>query len=341
MICATQGGTLKIGTTSEIDVLPDLTDTATAVVGQAQIPSTIQFTGQQVDLEGGTIKAPGGTLKVLAAANPDGGLVNNGNLAAQIEVAAGTNIDLSGSDAVLPMSANLVSIQLRSNELEDDPEQRGGALEGQTVIVDTRDGKPPIISEASWQSVLQGVQENILQRTSLGGTASFLSEGDVVVNSGATINVSGGKWNYTPGVVQTSELIGANGQLYNISTADPALTYKGVLNPTYTQTYNGFGVQVTQPTPGLGQSEAGYVQGFSAGSVTFAAPAMALQGSLLGTAVNGPYQRSGAAHRELSSDTSRPTISSAATGLPPAARWSSVNPHRCTPVPAQTSSRRE
>ena len=293
-LCVNQGGTLKVAATSEIDVLPDLTDTTTAVVAQAQVPSTIKLTGQEVDIEGGQITAPGGTLKVLAAANPDLGLVTNGNSAAQIQVDAGASINLAGSDAVLPMSANLLSIQLRSNELEDDPLQRNGALEAQTVIVDIRDGKPPLISEASWQSALQGIEENILQRTSGGGSASFQSEGSVVVSKGATVNVSGGQWTYQSGVTQTSQLIGANGQTYNIATADPSLAYTGVLNPTYTQSYSGFGVQITGATPGLGHTEAGYSDGFSAGTVTFAAPALALQGSLVGTAVNGPYQRSAA-----------------------------------------------
>jgi len=289
-ICTTEGGTLKIDSTSEIDVLPDLADPTTAVVGQPQLQSTISLTGQQVDIAG-QITAPGGKLSVLAAANPDAGLVTNGNGAAQIRVAAGTNIDLHGSDATLPMAANLVTIQLRSNELEDDPLQRGGPLQAQTVIVDVRNGKPAIISEASWQSALQAIPETIAQRTSVGGTASFMSEGDVVVNKGSTIDVSGGKWTYASGVSQTSQLIGANGKLYDISSADPNTLYKGVLNPTYTVNYNGFGVQITNPTPGLGHLSPGYTQGFSAGSVTFAAPALSLQGALVGKAVNGMYQR--------------------------------------------------
>jgi filamentous hemagglutinin len=213
---------------------------------------------------------------------------------AQLRVAAGTSINLAGSDATVPMSANLVSVQLNSNELEDDPDQRNGALLGKTVIVDVRNGQPAIISAASWQSTLQGIQENVAQRTSAGGTASFHSEGDVVFSSGAGVNVSGGQWNYTGGVAQTSELIGTNGQTYNISTADPTLAYQGVLNPTYTQTYNGFGVQITNPTPGFSQYDPGYTAGFSAGSVSFAAPALSLQGTLAGNAVNGPYQRSAA-----------------------------------------------
>jgi filamentous hemagglutinin len=293
-LCATQGGTLTVGPDSDIELLPELSDTSTAVVAQAQIQSSVQLTGQQVNIQGGQINAPGGTLAVIAAANPNAGLVTDGNTAAQINIAAGTSINLAGSDAELPASANLLTIQLLANQLEDDPQQRTGALHGTTVIVDTRDGKPPIISDPAWQAALQGIEENVAQRTSVGGSASFLSEGDIVVNSGATINVSGGQWNYAPGVIQTSKLIGANGQAYNISTANPALPYTGVLNPTYKQTFNGFGIQSVEPTPGLGQSESGYVQGFSAGTVQFAAPAMVMQGTLIGTAVNGPYQRSAA-----------------------------------------------
>jgi filamentous hemagglutinin len=290
-ICLNEGGTLKFGATSEIDLLPDSSQGGTATVGQAQIQSQLKALGQEVDVAG-SITAPGGDLQVLAATNPDVGVQTVGNTAAQIQVAAGTNINLAGSVAAVSMADNLVSIQLRSNELADDPDQHNGALEAQTVIVDLRDGRPPLISDTSWQSVLAGVTENILQRTAVGGQANFQSEGSIVVNNGSTINVSGGAWNYLPGITQTSMLIGANGQAYNISTADPTLSYTGVMNPTFTTSYNGFGVQITQATPGLGYTQSGYTEGFSAGKVSFAAPAMALQGSLVGTAVNGSYQRS-------------------------------------------------
>jgi filamentous hemagglutinin len=292
LLCANEGGTLTIGPTSGIEVAPDPTDTTTAVVGETQLPATVKLIGEQIDIHGGQINAPAGQLTVLAASNPDAGLASAGNGAAQIRVDTGTSINLAGSVAQLPMSANLITLQLRANELEDDPAQRNGPLHGTTVIVDTRDGKPPIISSSSWQSALQGIEENILQRTALGGSASFRSEGDIVVSSGATINVSGGQWDYAAGLVQTSWLISASGQAYNISGANPLLPYTSVLNPTYTQAYPGFGVQITGTTPGLSTQESGYVQGFSAGSVQFAAPAMSLQGTLVGTAVNGPYQRS-------------------------------------------------
>jgi filamentous hemagglutinin family protein len=293
-LCATQGGTLSVGASSDIDVLPEYADSTTAVVAQQQLQSRIQLTGQQVNIEGGQINAPGGTLSVFAAADPNPalGLSNAANTAAQIRIASGTDINLAGSDAQLPMAANLLAIQLRSNELEDDPDQRTTVLHGQTVIADMRAGRPPIISDSSWQSAVNGVQENVAQRTAAGGSASFLSEGDIVFNSGAKVDVSGGQWSYAPGVLQTSQLIGANGRAYDIDSASPSLTYTSVLNPTYTQTYAGWGVQITEPTPGLAHYESGYVQGFSAGQVQFAAPTMVLGGQLVGTAVNGLYQRS-------------------------------------------------
>jgi filamentous hemagglutinin len=139
-ITATRGGTLTLGGASRTEVLPEFSDPATAVDDQAQLPSTIELTGQQIELTSGSqIVAPGGRLDVLAATDP--GTVNALNdPLAQIQVASGSVIDLSGSDAVLPVSANLVEVQLRANELRDSPDQRDGPLRGQTVVVDARVG---------------------------------------------------------------------------------------------------------------------------------------------------------------------------------------------------------
>ncbi|HEV2702235.1 MAG TPA: filamentous hemagglutinin N-terminal domain-containing protein, partial [Steroidobacteraceae bacterium] len=295
-LLATQGGTLTLGPTSDIEVLPEISNTAaTAAVAQPQMLSSVQLYGEAVYMDGGTINAPGGNLSVLAAAQPSQGLLNEGNTAAQIRVGAGVNIDLAGTTANLPMSSNVEAVQLFGNELEDDPQQRTGPLHGQTVDVDLQDGRPPLISASSWLAILQGLQENVAQRMAAGGSVSFQSEGDLVIAQGSTINVSGGAWNYAAGPVQTSQLQGADGHTYSIETANPALAYVGVLNPTYTQSFAGFGVQTTGTTPGLGgQIQSAYTQGFSAGTVRMAAPAMVMQGTLVGTAVNGAFQRSGA-----------------------------------------------
>ena len=294
---ATHGGTVTLGPGSVTEVTPELTDAATAVQAQTQLQSSITITGQQVFMHDAVIDAPSGQLNVTAAANPSQGVQPTGNPDAQIRIDSGTSIDLAGSEAELPMSANLVSVQLRSNELADDPTQRGGALQSTptstvTVTVDTRADGGAGTPIADLSSAIAAVGQNIAQRTETGGTATFASEGDVVLSKGAAINVSGGATTYEGGTIQTSYLVGANGQLYNIGTANPLLTYTGVVNPTLTQSYDKWGYREVVPTPGLSQYQSTYVQGAAAGTIQIAAPSLSLVGNLSGTAVSGPYQRS-------------------------------------------------
>ena len=289
------GGTLTIGPQSGMEILPELSSTATQVDAQAQLQSSVTLLGEQIFLKGGTIVAPGGNLTAIAAHNPSPAAsdpkqgVPGGDPNARLRIDSGASIDLSGSQASLPVTANLVSAQLRSAELADDPTQRDGPLHGQTVYVDSR--SPPSKNLANVKGAIDSVPLNVAQRTERGGHAVFQSDGDVVFSSGATVNVSGGSTSYAGGVMQTSYLIGANGKLYPIATANPLMGYVGVLNPTFSQTFNKWGVKDILPTPGLSTYQPGYVQGAPAGSVQFAAASMVLQGNLAGSAVNGLYQR--------------------------------------------------
>ncbi len=297
------GGQLTLGPQSQTDILPELSSSATATAADTQLPSSITLLGEQVILQGGSITAPGGNLTAIAAANPAAAAApqspSNLNVIsnitstpdpnARLRIDAGTTIDLSGSTAALPVTANLVSAQLRSSELADDPTQRNGVLHGLTVYVDARSPPPPSLANVSGE--IAAVPQSIAQRTETGGTAIFESEGDAVLASGASVNVSGGSTTYSGGVLQTSYLVGANGQLYPIATANPLQSYVGVVNPTFTQTYNKWGVQDVLPTPGLSYYQPGYVQGAAAGTVQFVAPTLLLQGTLEGSAVNGLYQR--------------------------------------------------
>ncbi len=295
-VTSTQGGTLTIGPQSQMQILPELSSGDTAVAAQTQYSSSVTLLGEQVILQGGSIVAPGGNLTAIAAANPSLAIANSSDIAvagsgdqnARVRIDAGTTIDLSGSDALLPVTANLVEAQLRSSELADDPTQRNGPLHGLTVYVDARSGSPLI---ANLSGEIENVPQTIAQRMESGGHAIIQSEGDIVFANGASLNVSGGETSYSGGVMQTSYLVGANGQLYPIATANPLLSYVGVVNPTFTETYNKWGVQSVLPTPGLSSYQPGYVQGAAAGSVQFAAPTMVLQGALQGSAVNGLYQR--------------------------------------------------
>ena len=295
-VSSSRGGTLTIGTQSQMDILPETSSSATAIPAQTQYSSSVTLLGEQVIMQGGSIIAPGGNLTAIAAANPSSaaanptaGVAGSGDVNARLRIDAGSTIDLSGSSTTLPVTANLVSAQLRSAELADDPAQRNGPLHGLTVYFDARN--PPSPQLANLSGEIAAVPQTIAQRTETGGNAIFQSENDIVFAPGATLNVSGGSTTYTGGVMQTSYLVGANGQLYPIATANPLLSYTGVVNPTFTQTYNKWGVQEVLPTPGLSAYQPGYVQGAAAGKVQFAAPTLVLQGSLRGSAINGLYQR--------------------------------------------------
>ncbi len=290
-LSATQAGQLTLGPDSDIAIQPEYGSTATAVDAQAQLPSTITLAGQQILMQGGSINAPSAALTVTALADPSAGVQPGYNANARIRIDAGTTIDLAGSDAELPMAANLLTVQLRSNEFADDPTQRNGALRGDTVTIDMRADGGAGTPIADVSAAIAAVGKNIAQRTETGGTATFLSEGDVVMNPGSTINVSGGATTYLGGTIQTTALVGANGQLYDIGSANPLLAYQGVVNPTFTQTSDKWGVQEVIPTPSLSRYESTYEQGAPAGAIQFAAPNLVLQGSLKAQVVDGPYQR--------------------------------------------------
>jgi filamentous hemagglutinin len=289
------GGNLELGPQSSIDIEPELSSTATQVDQQTQFQSSVTLLGQQIVMHSGaSITAPGGTVSATAVANQSLGIVDP-NPNAQLRIDSGASIDVSGSTAQLSASDNIIAVQLNASQLENDPVNRNGFLHGQTVYVDSRvvgaDGKSPGTAVADVSSAIAAQPHNVAYRTTAGGTVSLQSEGDVVVAQGATINVSGGQVDYSGGRVATTQLIASNGQTYDIGNAPADLTYVGLVNPTYTQTYTGWGVTSTQSTPGTGKFEPGYIQGAPAGTVQIAATNIVLNGTLLGNAYNGPYQR--------------------------------------------------
>jgi filamentous hemagglutinin family protein len=280
------GGKLEVGDTSRIEVLPDLEDDGTAVDDQEQLASRIEMSAREIFMRSGSsITAPAGDLFVSAAANPS--VPGAYDPSARIRVESGVSVDLSGSDVELPMSTNQVTVELRANELRDSPNQRNGALRGQTVVVDARIGTP--LADVS--GALAAIPKGVGERTSHGGRSVFNSEGDVVIADGARFDVSGGVLSFAGGPVATSQLIGADGRLYDIGEADPTRTYVGILNPTFRRADDRWGFVQTATGPGVAGYRQGYLHGSDAGTVQFAAPSMIMNGSLRANTVIGPYQR--------------------------------------------------
>jgi hypothetical protein len=107
----------------------------------------------------------------------------------------------------VPVSRNVVAVNLRANELRDSPLQRNGPLHGQTIDVDitvtgtradgsTWYGTP--FADASGYIALIG--RTVAERTATGGAINLISAGDVVAVNGSTMNVSGGWLNYQSGI---------------------------------------------------------------------------------------------------------------------------------------------
>jgi filamentous hemagglutinin family protein len=285
-LSATRGGTVQLGAGSVTQVTPDLADTTTGIDEQAQNPSTILVSGRQITLRSNSlVKATGGRVDILAQQNPNTPVPSDAD--SRIRVESGASIDVSGSIAVVPVTQNLVSVELRANELRDSPLQRDGALRGKTVIVDARVGTP--LADVS--GAIAGIQRGIAERTSAGGTVSMISQGDIAVAQGASVNVSGGRIDYQGGVMQTTQLIAANGKVVDIGQASATTLYTGLINPTTTRSFDRWGVVETVAGPAVGQFEAGYSSGKSAGTLQFAAPNMVLDGVFSGSAYIGATQR--------------------------------------------------
>ncbi len=297
---ATRSGTVTIGAGSVTEVTPDLTDVTTAVDEQVVLPSTVTAVGNTVDVQSNSrISAPAGQVTLSATADlsnnldPITQLLKNGTTpdGSRVYVDQGAVIDVSGTrNVVLPMSHNLVQVQLQSNELANSPLQRNGILRGQTVTVDARVGTP--LADVS--AAINGIGRTIAERTTGGGTVNLQSTGDVIINPGATLNVSGGSKQYQGGYLNTTQLM-SNGQTYDIGSASPDLVYNGIAG-AFTKTYAQWGVTeswgIVGPAAGsTAPYVAGYLEGANAGTVNINTFHLQQGGTLLGTVSVGPYQR--------------------------------------------------
>jgi filamentous hemagglutinin len=301
-LSATNAGTLVLGAGSHTDVTLDLASNGTAVDATAQPKSQVTLSGETVNLAGGSeITATGGNVSVTAAAVPG---QSPDNFSAQpgpgrLLVDAGASIDVSGANIELPMSSNLIAVQLRGTELADSPLQRNGPLYGQTVYVDTR--QSGVLNGTAWvgspigdlSGYVSAIQRTVGARNLTGGTISLNSDGAVFVAPQATLNISGGSIDYLPGYINTTKLVGTNGKIYDISQANPNQTYAGIAANSFADPK--WGVTLTYPSLGSadpqGAFESGYLEGKDAGAVAIVAPRLVLDGNVAANTVIGPFQR--------------------------------------------------
>ena len=296
------GGSVVIGENSVTEVtLAD--DDATTVDVNEQPRSLIDIDGKRVSvLDDAQIVATGGAINVTARPDPrvDPAQFEAEGDDSRLYIAAGATLDVSGATTELSVERNIVEVELRGSQLSDSPAQRDSAIRGETVRVDIRESG--VRSDGSaWQGTpladasgeISNVERDVQERNLTGGTITLASQGDVIVADGAVLDVSGGVINYTGGDVTTSRLLGANGQLYDISDADRDREYVRVADafvvehPKWgvTEVFAGYPADVS------GNFEAGYVEGKDAGSVSILAPNFILDGEIRAETVRGRYQR--------------------------------------------------
>lgn len=297
-------GTVTFGAGSVTQILPELASTERVVGTQLALSSQVNVRGQSVYFAPqSTLLAPSARLTVDAG---NWNLTGAGATAqdyfaytgGQIYLDAGARIDVSGSaDVPASVQDNIVSVELRGAELANSPLQRDGPLRGQTVQVDIRqtgtyNGQAwvgtPLADTTGYVAL---VDRTVGQLTTDGGSVQLNAGSSVVLQSGSSINVSGGWINYTGGLVETTKLL-ADGRVIDIAQATPDRVYDGIYTGASSTTSAKWGVTDTTTNPQLTSTfEPGYIQGGAGGSLSITAPAMAIDGALLGSTVAGARQR--------------------------------------------------
>jgi len=299
----TRSGALVLGPNAVTAVLPEK-DGATTTSSAA---ATIAFTSGSINLSGNTVTfqsgslldAPNAKLSVLA----QGQDFNPANpVAGRIYVDSGAVLDVSGlADVELPMSALLVTIpRIGQNELANAPLLRDSFLYKQKdVVIDstqsgvTADGLSwvgsPILNVSGY---VQNVPRDITQMMTNGGSID-LNGYEVLVRSGAQLNLDGGYLAYRAGWVTTPNLLGADGRVYNIAQANPNISYVGFAG-TYDVVDNRWGVSTHYSNPLLAGStrwDSGFAVGGNAGTLSIeTGNALALDGQITAQAFAGRNQ---------------------------------------------------
>lgn len=280
---------------------------------------TIQALGG-VDVQGHGSGLGGAFIKAPSAALTISGNTVNGSVLLE----AGSTVDVSGIAGVtLPVSVNQIDILVTQAEVADTP--LAAALIGKTVSIDARltgiraDGLQwvgsPLLNASGYVGL---IPQSIDQILTAGG--SFTSSAkNVVQMPGSSINVSGGYVQYTGGVITTTRLLGSNGRLYDIGSADPNLSYT---------IYTGFAVDhsrwgLTEIYAGLAGSgahyERSYVAGANGGAINVTAQAPILAGDVVANVIAGSRQRALAGSSNVAAADKMPSGASLSLTLTPVA----------------------
>ncbi|MGR4043326.1 filamentous haemagglutinin family protein [Pseudomonas sp. 910_21] len=250
--------------------------------------------GGSVDFQNGSITlATGGQVAVSAGQRS---LVRDG---AVIDVAGAVGVKVA-------MESNNIKINVQGNEQRDSAGNRdSGQLINNDVWVDLRElvfvpaGTNGYATDRWYTAggLLEvggylGTQgHNIGEWMAQGGTLTFTGK-EVVTQSGAQLNLSGGTVDVQGGYIQQTWLKGADGRLYELSRAPGDLLYTGIYKG-YVDSSPRWGRTDYYYNPLIAQQrryEAGYSVGRDAGKLVIGTGNAVLEGQLVSEVFKGDRQ---------------------------------------------------
>jgi filamentous hemagglutinin len=211
--------TLVQGSVTEVN--PEYANKEETIASQPFTTSDITIEAGLVNIDG-TVSAKGGNVTVNAANPASAQLdsINPNHNSSRIYLGDNATIDVSGVDAIAPMSRNQLVIQLFSDQLKDAPILRDGGLFKQTVYVDARKGTQLL----DIQPFLDLKGATVAEKMTKAGTVTLSTPDTVIAEKGSVINVSGGSTTFEAGAIKETNLY-YNGKLVPISEAKPGVPY--------------------------------------------------------------------------------------------------------------------
>jgi len=294
-------GTVLIGANSLIRILPDWESEEKAIGTKLALKSLVNIQGRNAYFgDGSVVLAPSADVSVQT-----GVWVLTGSTASftrsigQIYIDRNALVDVSGSTYIkVPISQNILELEMRGAELARSPSQRDGVLRGLTMTVDVR--QSGTYGDWEWIGTPLGdisgfaglIERGVGQLTVAGGTITLSSGEAVVIQQGAELDVSGGYVEWQGGKVSTSR-VRSGMNILDISRATPDKVYDGLYTPYFSKGSSKWGVNKTFRVPldqGGQRVEQTYLEGADAGSISVVAPVMALDGVLSARTIEGPRQ---------------------------------------------------
>ncbi|WP_456636739.1 filamentous haemagglutinin family protein [Bradyrhizobium sp. USDA 10063] len=331
---ADTSGTVTLGAGSVTTVIPELKSDETALNSQrdALIAASAEANRQRAGAAAGLFNnlslladrldqsrieiVTGGNVIFKGGASSEQGslTIAQGGLVAvsaggRIFSEHGATIDVSGVRNVsLAMATNNIMVNIQGNELRDSPQNRdSNALKNADVWLDIRDLTYVPSGTGGYEGdryytpggllevggYLANTKHTIGEWSAVGGTIT-LSALEVIAQSGSVFDISGGSVRYEAGYIRTTNFLGSDGRLYNISDARADMTFYG-LGQGFIRKHERWNVtEVWTSTFGRGREsvrwEDGYTVGRDAGRLILSTPTAIFEGTILADVVQGQRQ---------------------------------------------------